>query len=64
MNEFIEWEDWIPYKEAKEDWDKVVPHLTEEEIEELGTFETSFNYLKARLAYRRYINHSPNSETT
>ena len=64
MSKFIEWEDWPLYVEAKEMWDKVVPHLTEEELEDLGPFNTSFNYLAARVAYRRYLNHSPSGETT
>ena len=64
MNEFIEWEDWIPFKEAAVRWDKMIEHLTEEELEDLGPFFTSSHYLEARVSYRRYINNSPNSETT
>lgn len=64
MNEFIEWEDWIPYKEAKAHWDKIIPHLDEEELEALGPFNTSSNYFDARLSYRRYVNNCPSSETT
>lgn len=64
MNEFIEWEDWIPFKEARDSWDNIVAQLTEEEIEDLGPFNTSSHYLEARLAYRRYVNNCPDSETT
>jgi hypothetical protein len=60
----IPWEEWPPYVEAKAKWDETIRHLTIDEIEELGSFGSSSEYLAARLAYRRYANHSPSTETT
>ena len=58
------WEDFPPHVEAREKWAKIVEGLNAEELEDLGAFLTSSLYLDARLAYRRYINQSPSTETT